>query len=139
MERILIVDDEKSIRLTLRAFLEKDGYEIHTAQDVSEAISLIEKYSFSVVISDIIMPQEDGINLLHKLKLLCPKIQVIIITGQPTLNTAIESVQAEAFDYLIKPVNGNEIRRVVSKAALVSRLNTDVDILEKQNKNSYPY
>ncbi len=134
MDRILIVDDEKSIRLTLQAFLEKDGYKIHTAKNVDDAIALIDTYTFATIITDIIMPRMSGIDLLEKLKKIYPRVPVIIITGEPTLKTASESVRAGAFDYLMKPIHGDEIRKVVSKAVLVSHLNTDVEILEKQNK-----
>jgi len=134
MDRILIVDDEKSIRQTLQAFLEKDGYEVHTAADVDKALSLVEEYNFSTIVTDIILPGLTGIDLLQKLQEQCPKVPVIMITGEPTVGTAADSVRAGAFDYLPKPIRGNDIRKIVSKAILVSRLNRDLEILEAQNK-----
>jgi len=119
--KILIVDDEPSIRITLREFL-IESYEVFTAENVDQALDLIAQHNFDVVITDIILPRITGVVLLKKIRQLSQDIQVIMITGEPTVETAAEAVRAGAFDYLPKPVLGHEMQKLVAKAVKAKQL-----------------
>ena len=91
MSRVLIVDDEKSIRLTLRAFLEADGYEVEVAPDATLALAMLEESVFDVVVSDIILPGVSGVELLSQIRERDMLVQVIMMTGDPNIETASEA------------------------------------------------
>ena len=94
MARILIVDDEKSIRLTLQEFLRDAGYEVETAEDATvAALQRLPSKDFDVVVSDIVMPRITGVELLQAIHKESPRIQVIMITGQPAVETAAAAVR----------------------------------------------
>jgi PAS domain S-box-containing protein len=133
MARVLVVDDEKSIRITLGKFIEEGGHEVHTAEDVERALAKIQDMQFDVIVTDIIMPRIDGVDLLRKLHETSPNIQVVMITGEPTIDTAAEAVRAGAFDYIPKPISGDAIKKVVSRAAEVKRLQDEKRLLEEEN------
>jgi PAS domain S-box-containing protein len=115
--RVLIVDDERSIRLTLPEFLRAEGHEVYAAEDVPAALSVLGKMELDIVVTDIILPRATGVDLLKQLHESSPHVKVIMMTGEPTLETASESLRAGAFDYLVKPVTKNTVCLVVSKAA----------------------
>lgn len=116
MSRILIVDDEKSIRLTLREFLQAAGYNVELAEDATVALKLLQSNTFDVVVSDIILPRFSGVKLLSEIKNVSPRTQVVLITGEPTLETATESLRHGAFDYLSKPITKVDILKTVRNA-----------------------
>ena len=134
MSRVLIVDDEKSIRFTLREFLVAAGHEVHVAADAHEALRLLDGARFDVVVCDIVLPQITGIELLKAIRHAAPVAQVIMITGEPTLDTATEALRLGAFDYLTKPVNKQAILRCVGNAARVKALEDDRRRLEAENQ-----
>ncbi len=115
-ESILIVDDEKNSREGLGRFLESQGYDIHLAENAQEALSIIKKEGPDLIISDIRMPEMDGITLLHKTKELDPKASVILLTAYGSVENAVQAMKAGAFHYLTKPVNLDELEFVVKKA-----------------------
>lgn len=117
MSRILIVDDEESIRETLGAFLSNAGYEVAFAEDVPTAQRRLKEGPFDVALSDIIMPRVSGVELLKMIRKESPRVQVIMMTGQPTVETAGAAVRAGAFDYLTKPVSKESVLRCVGNAA----------------------
>ena len=117
MSHVLLVDDEESIRLTLAVFLSKAGYTVEVADTVVKAQQLLKEKKFDVVLSDIVMPRITGMELLQMIRQESPDVQVIMMTGQPTVETAAAAVRAGAFDYLSKPVGKNEILRCVGNAA----------------------
>lgn len=117
MSRVLIVDDEESIRDTLGAFLSNAGYEVELVEDVPTAQQRLKEGPFDVALSDIIMPRVSGVELLKTIRQESPRVQVIMMTGQPTVETAGAAVRAGAFDYLIKPVSKENVLRCVGNAA----------------------
>ncbi len=121
MAWVLVVDDDASIRITLREFLMEDGHEVQVATDAQEALSFMEKSDLDVVVTDIILPGINGVDLLKKIREITPGIQVIIFTGQPNISTASAAIRAGAFDYLSKPISPETIRDVVAKAARVKQ------------------
>ena len=88
MTRVLVVDDEKSIRMTLKEFLDEANYDVETAEDADVASQLLENEAFDVVVSDIILPRMSGVQLLQKIRQAAPDVQVIMMTGEPTADTA---------------------------------------------------
>ena len=117
MARVLIVDDERGMRITLREFLVEDGHDVRTAPDADEALTIINENEIDVVVTDIILPKVTGVRLLQEIRKLAPDIQVILVTGEPTVETASEALRSGAFDYLAKPVSMDAIRKAVLAAA----------------------
>jgi PAS domain S-box-containing protein len=134
MARVLIVDDEQSIRTSLGTFAEQDGHEVSLASAVSEALDLLGKEAFDIVVTDIIMPRRSGVGLLTDIRQDHPDVQVIMITGEPEIGTAAEAVRNGAFDYLSKPVSRNAISRVLTAAAAKKVLIDENRDLVEQNR-----
>ena len=134
MARVLIVDDEKSIRNTVSEFLRLGGYEVQAAEDADAAGALMQAQVFDVVVTDIILPRVSGVTLLQRIKERAPDIQVIMMTGEPTVDTAVEAVRAGAYDYLSKPTGKRELLAVVGQAAQVKALLDDKHRLEADNR-----
>jgi signal transduction histidine kinase len=122
MYRVLIVDDEKSIRITLREFLRQEDYEVEMAEEAEIAIRLMKEKPFDIVISDIILPKITGVQLLKSISEISPETKVILITGEPTVETAAEALRTGAHDYLYKPVNKAVIVKAVANAVKVKEL-----------------
>ena len=134
MSKILIVDDEKSIRSTFKIFLAKEGHEVFLAEDVSSAIKIAEKEDLDLIVTDIIMPKSTGLELLNAIKSENNEIPVIIMTGEPTVDTAKEAVKNNAQDYLIKPVTKDSLLKTVSYALDKKRLTDEKKQLEIENQ-----
>jgi len=134
MAKVLIVDDEKSIRRTLSEFVTEDGHEALTAADAKEALRLLRESSVDVVVTDIILPNVTGVALLEKIQQASPDVQVVMITGEPTVDTAAAAVRAGAFDYLAKPIARDEIKAVVASAVRVKALADERARLAEENR-----
>lgn len=134
MAHVLVVDDEKSIRITLREFLWDEGHQVKVAEDAEEAMALLKAENFDVVVTDIILPKITGVDLLRSIRKESPHVQVIMMTGEPTVDTASAAVREGAFDYLPKPVSSDIIVRTVANAAKVKFLNDDRSRLEEDNR-----
>lgn len=116
MAKILVVDDEKSLRVTVAAFLEAEGHEVIQADSFMQASNCLEQWSFDGVVSDIVLGDKTGIEVLALVKgkdELCP---VILVTGYPNMDTATEAVRKNAFDYISKPVYKDNLLNVVNSA-----------------------
>lgn len=109
LARILAVDDESSIRETLRSILETEGYAVEVAQDGREALDLFKNQNFDVVLCDVKMQGMDGIEVLVALRELAPDLPVIMISGHGTIDTAVESLRKGAYDYIQKPLDLNRL------------------------------
>ncbi|MDH5490726.1 MAG: response regulator transcription factor [Myxococcales bacterium] len=107
--RILLVDDDAGVLGTTGRVLERAGYDVEGARSVAEARHLLESERFDLLITDIHMPGEDGIALLRTREEHRPKVPVIVITGQPSVGTAVEALRHAAIDYLVKPLNPEEL------------------------------
>jgi two-component system, NtrC family, response regulator HydG len=130
--RILVIDDEESIRFTFDRFLKDAGYEVHTAGTFGEGIGKLTDHDFDLVFADIILGCESGIDLFRAIKerhLLCP---LVLITGYPTLETAAEAVRLGAFDYLPKPVPKETLLPVTRLALMQKNL---MDTKEQYRSN----
>lgn len=133
MPNVLIIDDEKSIRTTLAAFLKAKGYEVHQAGDADEGIRILEKTPVDVVLTDIVLPRIMGIEILKTIRQTAPDVVVVMMTGEPTVDTATESLRIGAFDYLTKPVTKDIVCRVVDRAFQFITVTNEKRRLEKEN------
>ena len=104
-DRILVVDDEEVICSILARRLTREGYSCVTANNGKEALNHFYKDSFSLIISDIKMPEMDGIELLKKVKAMHPNMLVIIVTAYPEIDLALEAMRLGAYDLIIKPAD----------------------------------
>ena len=134
MARILVVDDEKSIRISISEFLKDDGHDVQVAEDAITALELL-KEDFDIVVTDIIMPKLSGIKLLAAIRQVSKHVQVIMITGEPTHETASDALRLGAFDYLAKPVTKEAIVKTVNNAARSKALIDEKLRLEEENLN----
>jgi len=116
MSRILIVDDEESIRVTFENFLSDEGHTVATSGDYHEALERIAKTGFDLVFADIILGDRNGIDVLRAVKEQDATCPVVMITGNPDIETAAEAVRLGAFDYIQKPVRQETLLRVTSAA-----------------------
>ncbi|MCG6917807.1 MAG: endopeptidase La [Deltaproteobacteria bacterium] len=114
--RILVVDDEEITRANLKHILEKEGYQVADAANGAEAMAEMEKGSFDLVLSDLLMLKVGGMELLQKVKDRYPQTDVVIITGYATVPSAVEALQKGAYHYLAKPLKIDEVRSTVSQA-----------------------
>ena len=114
--KILIVDDEKDIGFLLGAFFKREGYEPFYVSTGQEALKIFDKQPFDLVLLDIKMPDIDGIELLKEFKRKRSNINVIMITAYPSIETAVEAMREEAFDYINKPFNLEELKQLVERA-----------------------
>ncbi len=114
MEKILVVEDDRFFREMYSHLLSGEGYEVHTAASVNDAMVLLREAEYHLIISDLVMPGETGIDLLFQVKRLNPDIDVIMVTGNTNVETAIHALKNGARDYLLKPVNPDEFRHTVA-------------------------
>jgi DNA-binding NtrC family response regulator len=130
--KVLIVDDEKSIRNTLREILEFQDYEVEEAADGMECVVKIKQNTFDVIILDIKMPKMDGIEALERIQELSPETAVIMISGHGTIDTAVEAVKKGAFDFVAKPPDLNRLLITIRNALDKSSLITETKSLKKK-------
>jgi len=132
--KILVVDDEKSMRDVLDIFLKGEGYDVLVADSGESAIEAFKKDIFDLVITDLKMPKVSGFDLLKTIKDISPDTIVVIITAFGTTESAVEAMKLGAFDYIQKPFKMDDIRLVVKNAFEKQRLQKDVSILKEQLK-----
>ncbi len=125
MNRILVVDDEINMQVVLRAMLKKEGYEVFTAPDGREALKVLADDDIDVVITDLKMPNLDGMGLLERVAADYPAVPVIMITAHGTVATAVDALKKGAFDYVTKPFEQDELKNVVLKAIKTRRLSDE--------------
>lgn len=113
MKPILIVDDEAIVRESIRDWLTDSGYEVRVAESGEEALELIVKNDFSVLIVDLRLPQMTGIDVLKKVKTLKPDIRSIVITAYPTMLSKDEATRLGTIDYLVKPIFPDRLEALI--------------------------
>jgi len=114
--KILVVDDERSIRDLLSIYLEREGFEVHCAEDGQVALECCQAQAFDIVIADIKMPRLDGIGLLHRVREFAPQTIFIMITAFASLESARDSMRRDAWDYITKPFDVEDIRHRIDEA-----------------------
>ncbi len=137
MAKLLVVDDENNLRLVVQKEMTRQGHEVETASDGEAAWSLLEHRDYDVILCDINMPRLDGIGLLRRMR---EKSQnppeVIMLTGQATVETAIEAMKLGAYDYLTKPYRITELAALVKQSAEKQKLKIDNQRLRAQLERS---
>jgi len=116
MKKILVVDNEKSMRDLLAIALRKEGYVIETADDGDTALKILLQENFDLILTDVRMPRMNGVTLLHEAMAVSPETVVIMMTAYASTETAVEAMQEGAYDYLIKPFQLEEVKLIVQKA-----------------------
>ncbi len=139
MERqsILVIDDEDSMRRFLTVLLEREGYRVVSSATGQAALRAMEGESFDVVITDLKMPDMDGIEILEEVKSRKPSTPVVIFTAHATIASAIDAVNKGAFQYVEKKAKNDEIALVVKNALSLGRLQTENQVLKRQLRLSH--
>lgn len=132
MAKILIVDDQRSIRNTIKELLEMESHSTLTAGDAMEALEIIEREKIDMVISDIKMPTMDGIELLSKIKATHPDIAVIMISGHGDILTAVDCMHKGAYDFIEKPIEMNRLLVTVRNGLERHELLQETKILRRR-------
>ncbi len=137
MSKILVIDDERSIRNTLKDILEYEKYEVDLAEDGNKGIELIRKNEYEIILCDIKMPGMDGIEALEKIQILSPDAPVVMISGHGNIDTAVESIKKGAFDFIEKPLDLNRLLITIRNAMDKSNLITETKVLKKKVNKKY--
>ncbi|MCF8337907.1 MAG: sigma-54 dependent transcriptional regulator [Bacteroidales bacterium] len=136
MAKVLVIDDEKSIRNSLREILEYEKYKVEEALDGDEALEKIHSTPYDVILCDIKMPKKDGVEILTK-GMEMTEAPFIMISGHGTIETAVESIKKGAFDYLEKPLDLNRLLVTIRNAMDKSQLLNETKILKKKVSKKY--
>jgi NtrC-family two-component system response regulator AlgB len=135
---ILLVDDDASLRRTIRTALETMGHRVTEAGDGARALEAAARHPFPVALLDLRLGRERGIDLLSELLRLAPGLAVVIITAYATVETAVEAMRRGAFDYLPKPFTPDQLRLVLERVARARKLQSQVEELEAQVRSAVP-
>lgn len=136
MNKLLIVDDEPSIRYSIEQVFEGQDVEVLTADNAEDAVRIVASQSPDVVLLDIRLGNQDGLEVFYELRKHDPRCLVVFITGHGTSETAIEAMKRGAYDYLVKPLDANQITQVVHQACEISRLMRRPAIVEESEHPS---
>src|SRR3954466_14818149 len=137
--RILIVDDEESLRRVMQVHLQRQGYETRTAGQGQDALQMLESGDYQLVLTDLRMPGMTGLELLQHIRKRWPEISVIVLTAFGTIENAVEAMQAGAFHYVTKPVQFPELSLVVDRALEHTRLVEEVNRLRDNLDGKYGF
>ncbi|HKP55902.1 MAG TPA: response regulator [Polyangiales bacterium] len=113
--RVLVVDDDREICDFMETFLAKDGVEVKTVSDPEAASDEVKIGGYHLVVLDLMMPKLDGVEVLSRIRKVDSDVAVVIFTGYPSLDTAVQSMKLDAVDYLQKPFDPEEFREVVNR------------------------
>ncbi|MDH7479946.1 MAG: sigma-54 dependent transcriptional regulator, partial [Syntrophomonadaceae bacterium] len=136
-KKILVVDDEESVRRLLQTVLKKEGYKTETAENGEAALRMIERQHYDMAIIDVRMPVMGGMELFQVLREKHPEITVIVITAFAGVDTAVEAMRLGAYNYISKPFNLSEIRVNVKRALEIKDLMEEVKELRREVQNKY--
>ncbi len=114
--KLLIVDDEAKVRKYLSSLMENRGYLVDTAHDGTSALEMVKKTDFDVVLLDVLMPGLDGLAVLQEIKRFKPLMEVIMLTGNASVEAGVEGIRLGAFDYLLKPLDLNALSECLKEA-----------------------
>ncbi len=136
--KVLVVDDEASIRNVVQMYLEYYGLTVKTASDGMHALELVKGENFDVVLSDIMMPNMDGLELVVEVNAVQPNTLVILMTGYASVNSAVEAIKAGVFDYILKPFQNMQIvlqsvKRAIERRRLILERKELIDTLRSAN------
>ncbi|MFC1734244.1 sigma-54-dependent transcriptional regulator [candidate division KSB1 bacterium] len=136
MAKILVIDDEKSIRNTLREILEYEKYEVNDAADGIKGLELVKEGKYDIILCDIKMPEMDGIEVLEKIMEI-NDTPVVMISGHGNIETAVEAIKKGAFDYISKPLDLNRLLITIRNAMDTSHLIKETKVLKRKVSKAY--
>jgi DNA-binding NtrC family response regulator len=136
-KRILVVDDEPAIVSLLATILREKGWDVSEAGSGTEGIDRLERGQYDVILTDLVMPGDSGIDLLRAAKEIHPDVEVILMTGYATADTAIEAMRGGAFHYLVKPLKIEEMLNLAEKAFEQRRLSRENQFLKAEIRGDY--
>lgn len=137
MSKILVIDDQKSIRNTLKDVLEYESHEVSLAENGPQGLELFESEKHEVVLCDIKMPDMDGIEVLNRIHLINPDVPVIMISGHGNIDTAVDAIKKGAYDFIEKPLDLNRLLVCIRNAVEKKELVTETRVLKKQVSKTY--
>src|SRR6266540_2702427 len=132
MATILVIDDEKSIRNTLKDVLEYENHQVELAVDGIEGLELFAKNKYDVVLCDIKMPKMDGIEVLEKIHEISSDATVLMISGHGNIDTAVEAIKKGAFDFIEKPLDLNRLLIAIRNGLDKTSLITETKVLKRK-------
>lgn len=138
VERILVVDDDATIRQTLTEVLGKQGYEVHHAGDGAGALAAARGRSFDLALLDLRLPDTGGLEVMEALRELDDRTLVVVMTAYPEVRTAVSALKAGAYDYLSKPFDLDDLKGLVRRALETQRLRTEVERLRISARQPAP-
>src|SRR5271157_3098331 len=133
--QILVIDDDKAMRDACYQILSRQGYQVELAAGARQGLTLLERSSFDAILLDLVMPDLDGLETLKKIKALDSEVEVIIITGYGTIQSAVETIKAGAFHFLSKPFVPDDLRNLVNRALEKRRLDLENLYLRQELKS----
>jgi DNA-binding NtrC family response regulator len=136
---ILIVEDEETLRESVRRIFTKEGYAVDGAESAEKGLMLLETHHYDVIISDIILPGMDGIEMLARVREMNPEQIVIIVTAYASLDTSVKALRAGAYDYIMKPIIHEEIKQIVRNALRQKSLQAENVLLKRQIGKDYDF
>jgi len=136
-KRILVVDDEPAIVSLLATVLREKGWDVSEAASGTEGIDRLERGRYDVILTDLVMPGDSGIELLRAAKEIHPDVEVILMTGYATADTAIEAMRGGAFHYIVKPLKLEEMLNLAEKAFQQRRLSRENQFLKAEIRSDY--
>lgn len=137
MAKILVIDDEKNIRISLKEILDFEGHSVDVAEDGKSGLEMISTSTYDLIFCDIKMPQMDGLEVLEKINESNPELPVIMISGHGTIDTAVEAIKKGAFDFIQKPPDLNRILITIKNALDKSNLICETKTLQKKVSQKY--
>jgi DNA-binding NtrC family response regulator len=137
MAKILVIDDERSIRNTLKEVLEYENHQVEVAADGLEGLDIFKKGGFEVVLCDIKMPNMDGMEVLEKLYEISPDVPVVMISGHGNIDTAVEAIKKGAFDFIEKPLDLNRLLITIRNSLDKSNLLTETRVLKRKVSKTF--
>lgn len=135
--RLLLVDDDPSVRRALSGTLSEEGYEVATAEDAEKALARLTEFSPDIILSDIRMPGLDGIELLEKVRERAPSVDVILMTAFDDMPTVVRAMREGAFDFLVKPLELEELQSVLDRAEADRRAREQAERAAEEEADAY--
>jgi len=137
MVKILVIDDERSIRNTLKDILGFEGYSVEVAENGLLGIEMVKSTDFDIILCDIKMPEMDGIEVLEKIMELKPETTVVMISGHGNIDTAVEAIKKGAFDFIVKPLDLNRLLITIRNAGDKTVLVKETKVLKQKINKRY--
>ncbi len=137
--KILFVDDDQQILSIVEQFLTRCGFDVTTEPSGLKAIEMIKQHHFSVVFSDLIMPEISGMELLKRIKRISPETEVIIVSGYGTIESAIEAMKSGSYDFLQKPINFDRFKILIDRVIEKQNLKEENQLIRSRLKERYKY